>query len=348
MRRSVALLLLVLALLAGVIGLAPVSAGADTTNPTYAPLDRPGPRLRVPAATLDASLECHGKRRQGPRPILLNPGTSVKPRQNFSWNYANVFRKQGRYYCYVTMPHNTFGDIQVAGEYLVHAIRTMYRATGRRIAILGHSQGGMSPRWALRFWPDTRTKVAELIGMAPDNHGTKAIVGCIAGVTTCVPAVWQQLAGSQFMKALNSRTETFAGIDYTTVYTMLDEVVLPPTSAVLRNGRGRVANVRIQDVCPLDPHEHVLTGTVSAATYAVVIDALSHPGPAKTSRVNRNLCGRLYMPGVDPVDVMSYAPMLLALPSIVSTMVPIVTFSGAPLLRREPALRCYVYADRCR
>jgi hypothetical protein len=43
-------------------------------------------------------------------------------------------------------------DIQTAGEYVVYAIRTMPAAYGGRIDIIGHSQAGMVPRWALRFW----------------------------------------------------------------------------------------------------------------------------------------------------------------------------------------------------
>ena len=50
---------------------------------------------------------------------------------------------------------------------------------------------------------------------------------------------------------------------------------------------------------------------------------------------------------VAAADVASYAPVLLALPSLLSTAVPSVTLSGAPLLPREPALRCYVYAAGC-
>ncbi|GAA1543900.1 esterase/lipase family protein [Nocardioides humi] len=345
MRRITLGLLVLLGLVLSL--LAPGAARADAGDPAYAPLDRPGPTLSVPAATLDAALSCHGDPATGPRPILLNPATSVTPVENYSWNWERVFAAQGRYYCTVTMPFHTFGDIQVAGEYVVHAIRTMYAATGRRIAILGHSQGGMNPRWALRFWPDVRAQVAEVIGMAPSNHGTALLGGCIPGLTTCVPAVWQQKAGSAFMKALNSGAETFAGIDYTNVYTSLDEVVVPHVSSTLTTGDGAIANVRVQDVCPLDPYEHVLTGTVSPATYAIVTDALDHDGPADLARIDRSWCSRLSMPGVDPLDVRSYTPVLFALPSLVSTVLPMVTFSGAPLVRREPALRCYVYAAGC-
>jgi hypothetical protein len=346
-RILIGLLLLTAALGAGPGPLAAPTARADATSPSYAPLDRPGPALSVPVASLDAALSCHGNPASGPRPILLNPATSVTPTENYSWNWAKVFAAQGRYHCTVTMPFHTFGDIQVAAEHLVHAIRTMNARTGKRIAILGHSQGGMSPRWALRFWPDTRTKVAEVIGMAPSNHGTAVLLGCIPGLTRCVPAVWQQKAGSAFMKALNSGAETFSGIDYTNVHTMLDEVVVPSTSSALTTGAGRISNVPVQSVCPLDPYEHVLMGTVSPAVHAIVMDALDHDGPAQAARVDRAACTRLFMPGIDPLDVASFAPVLTALPSLLTTVLPNVTFSGAPLLPREPALRCYVLAAGC-
>lgn len=346
-RLLISLVLLTTALVAGGTTLAPTPARADTASPSYAPLDRPGPKLTVPSATLAAGLRCTGDPKAGPRPILLNPATSVTPEENYSWNWSKVFAEQGRYHCTVTMPFHTFGDIQVAAEYLVHAIRTMHQRTGRKIAVLGHSQGGMSPRWALRFWPDVRGKVAEVIGMAPSNHGTAVLFSCIPGLTKCVPAVWQQKAGSAFMKALNSRAETFAGIDYTNVYTLLDEVVVPPASSALTTGSGRIANVKVQDVCPLDPYEHVLMGTVSPAVYAVVKDALDHDGPARLSRIDRRWCTKLFMPGIEPADVASFAPILTALPSLISTVLPSITLSGAPLLPKEPGLRCYVYAAGC-
>jgi hypothetical protein len=77
------------------------------------------------------------------------------------------------------------------------------------------------------------------------------------------------------------------------------------------------------------------------------MDALDHPGPAVASRVPRSLCSRLYMPGVDPSDVATFITPLEALPSLVSTTLPLVTFSGAPMLKAEPPLRCYVYAAGC-
>src|SRR5262249_42742789 len=129
-------------------------AGAAAPG-AFAPLDRPGPALDVPVATLQAALHCSGDFAHSTlEPVLLNPATGVTPVQNYSWNYEHAFDAQHRPWCTVTMPYHTEGDIQIAGEYLVYAIRTVHAMAHRRIAVMGHSQGGMSMRWALRFWPD--------------------------------------------------------------------------------------------------------------------------------------------------------------------------------------------------
>ncbi|GAB4006454.1 esterase/lipase family protein [Nocardioides ultimimeridianus] len=355
-RRVTALSSLLLALAVAVPVAAttpPAEAAQAATGPAYAPLDRPGPKLSVDPAKLKASLACHGDPSTGGEPVLLNPATSVTPDQDYAWTYEKAFTAQKRYWCAVTMPFHTFGDIQTAGQYLVHAIRTMHARTDRRIGILGHSQGGMSMRWALRFWPDTRAMVADVIGMAGSNHGTTALPLCgTAGVATCTPAVWQQQADAQFIKALNSRAETFAGISYTEVYSHTDEVVMPNSTAAnssssLHTGAGRITNVATQDVCPTDVDEHLLMGTVDPTTYALVMDALRHDGPADPARVGTASCSQLYMPYVDPASVDTYLQPLSALPSLVSTSLPLVTFSGAPMLKAEPRLRCYVLAAGC-
>ena len=342
MRRALALAAVALALVSG--GYA--QAGASP----YAPLDRPGPRLSVPVPTLKAALHCSGDLRHATvAPVLLSPGTSATPEQNFSWNYERAFTAQKRPWCDVTMPAHTLNDIQVAGEYLVYAIRTMHATSGRRIAILGHSQGGMSMRWALRFWPDTRAMVDDVIGMAPTNHGTSAGGSCSS---SCPPANWQQDAGSLFIKALNSGTETFAGISYTNVFTHTDEEVKPSDSAAtassaLHTGKGRITNVATQDLCPADTYEHNLMGTVDPVVYGLALDALTHPGPAVPSRVPTSVCTEVYQPGIDPANPQNYLQPAMLAPAFVSILVPGYNVSGADEVSKEPALKCYVFARGC-
>lgn len=282
-------------------------------------------------------------------PVLLNPATGVTPDENYSWNWEPALTKLGIPWCTYTAPYHTLGDIQISGEYLVYAIRTMYALAGRRIAVMGHSQGGMSMRWPLRFWPDTRRMVEDVIGFSGSNHGTTVLGSACDG--GCPPADWQQGYESNFIRALNSDAETFPGISYTEVYTHTDEVVQPATnnqtaSAALHTGGGAITNIATQDICPLDRYEHLTIGTIDPAAYALAVDALTHPGPADPARIGGAVCSQLYMPGVNPLDANTYLQTLESLPTLASVTVgPTATLTaGAPVVKAEPPLDCYVLA----
>jgi hypothetical protein len=166
---------------------------AVAASAEFAPVNRRGPALSVPAAKLDAALACTASVARGRQTVLFVPGTTVNPREDYSWNWFRALDKLGRPYCAVTLPVNTMGDTQIASEYVVHAIRTIYARTGRKLQILGHSQGGTEPRFALRFWPDLRSKVDDYVAFAATNHGSALIRGLCA--PTCSPALWQQIDG---------------------------------------------------------------------------------------------------------------------------------------------------------
>jgi triacylglycerol esterase/lipase EstA (alpha/beta hydrolase family) len=303
----------------------------------YAPVDQPGPPLDVPAAKLGAALVCgKGVDAATRAPVLLVPGTGATADDNYSWNYEPQFDKLGIPWCALTFPSAGNNDIQVNGEYVVYAIRTMFARAGRRIAIMGHSQGGMVPRWALRWWPDTRAMVDDVIGMAGTNHGTAlAHADCPRG---CIPADTQQASDSKFMPALNSGQETFPGISYTEVYSHTDEEVQPNVdsngTSSLHGGGGRVTNVAVQDICPTDTSEHLGLGTVDTAAYSLAIDALNHDGPADPSRVPLTACAQPLMPGINP----------LTFPSDVAHALIDVETSSGDTVTHEPPLACYVNA----
>ena len=314
------------------LGLLVVPADAAPAGP-YAPLDRPGPRLSVPAADLARSLSCSGEK--GRPTVVLLPGTGLDPSE-FRWNYSRSLPAAGYGVCAVTLPQEALGDIQVAAEHVVSAIREVHRRSGRRVSLLGHSQGGMIGRWALRFWPDTRPLVDDVIGMAPSNHGTvDSQVLCQA---QCPPAFWQQAAGSRFTEALNSGAETFAGISYTSIYTRTDEVVVPNLddtgSSSLRTGRGAITNVALQELCPTAVTEHLGIGTYDPVAYALVVDALRHRGPASPARVPAGVCTQQLAPGVDPVTFPTDAA---------SSFVALgANIARSPQVGAEPPLKRYV------
>ncbi len=316
----------------------------------YAPLNQPGPPLSVPAAALTASLSCEPSVKDASvEPVLLNPATGVTPDENYSWNWEPALDMLHIPWCAYTAPNHTLNDIQTSGEYLVYAIRTMYALAHRRIAVMGHSQGGMSMRWALRFWPDTRSMVDDVVGFSGSNHGTTVLSpsACSPG---CPPADWQQLYESDFIQALNSDVETFPGISYTEIYTHTDEVVQPNSgpnaSAALHTGGGQITNVATQDVCPTDVYEHLTIGTVDPVAYALAVDALTHPGPADPTRIPTSVCSQVSMPGVNPLSANTLLQIAEAQPTLASVTLGFTAgaTSGAPVLTAEPPLDCYVFA----
>jgi pimeloyl-ACP methyl ester carboxylesterase len=337
MRRCWTVLVCTVAVLLGSHGVASAAPGTGS----YAPLDQRGPALSVPAAQLAASLECNGPVTRGGRaPVLLLPGTTMDPTVGFSWNYERAFDRLGWRWCAVTLPFDATGDIQVAGEYVVSALRTLSRQAGQRVDVVGWSQGGMVGRWALRFWPDTRAMVDDLVGLSPSNHGTA--VADLACQDSCNPSFWQQRSISAFTAALNSGAETFAGISYTVAYTRLDEVVVPnagprPSSA-LTTGAGRIANVATQDVCPLNAADHFAIGSYDPVGYAIAIDALTHDGPAVPARIAASTCLQPFQPGVDP----------LTFPTDYAAFVAYAVDSSgnAADVPAEPALEPYVFPRR--
>ncbi len=311
-----------------------------TARAAFAPLDHPGPKLGVPKAKLRSALRCTGHLARADRaPILLIPGTSLDPDANFSWNWEPALARRGWPYCALTIPHNGMSDIQVSGEYVVHALRRLDARSSRRVDVVGYSQGGMVPRWALRFWPGTRRMVDDLVGLSPSNHGTvDAIPACARG---CAPSFWQQRSDSSFTRALNSRAETFPRISYSSIYTNTDEVVVPNAgpraSSALHGRRGRIANVAIQEVCPNDASEHLAIGSYDNTAYRLAIDALTHRGPADPSRVGVGACANPLMPGVDrSTFARDYARELAHIGAVIASY---------PTVPREPPLACYVTAS---
>jgi hypothetical protein len=178
------------------------------------------------------------------------------------------------------------------------------------------------------------------IGLDASNHGTQDSEYCKT-TKSCPAAFWQQAASSNFIQALNSFKETFAGISYTEIYSRTDEVVTPNLddsgSSALHTGDGQIANARVQDICPADVSDHLAMGSYDAVGYALAIDALTHAGPADAKRIDAAVCAQPFQPGVNgatfPAD---YAAYLAAVGA---------GAGAAKQINAEPPLACYVFAD---
>ena len=252
-----------------------------------------GPALSVQEERLAASLSCPAMFGADRDPVLLVHGTATNSRDTWSWNYLRALPAMGFGVCTVDLPDQSLGDIQVAAEYVVHAIRAVAAAAGQPVDVIGHSQGTLEVRWALRWWPGLRRLVNDAVSLAGPHHGaTGADQFCTSG--SCAPAVQQMRHGARFLRALNAGDETPGELDYTSIYSAHDELVQPPSTAILDGA----VNVLVQDLCPGRPVHHV--GVVhDAAVFAVVIDALTRAGPADLSRFDPATCRQAWMPGVE-------------------------------------------------
>ena len=261
------------------------------------------PALSIPIAQLQKSLNCFGPdlSTAAHAPVLLVHGTAETAELEWSWNYVPALAALGWPVCTVSLPNKGMSDIQDSAEVVVYAIREMYRRSEKKVQIIGHSQGGMVPRWSLKYWPDTRAMVDDLVGLAASNHGTlDAVAAC---TPDCTAAFWQQRTGSAFITALNSGAETYPGIDYTSVYSHYDEVVIPNLdstgSTSLKGSGANLINVATQDICPNNLAEHLAMGTYDPVAWAVALDALSNVGPGRPARIALTVCANATMPGVD-------------------------------------------------
>jgi triacylglycerol esterase/lipase EstA (alpha/beta hydrolase family) len=167
-----------------------------------------------------------------------------------------------------------------AGQLSTFVDRVLSATHASRVDLVGHSQGGMMPRYYLKFLGGA-AKVHRLVGLAPSNHGTtvdglQALAGLLSGLINC-DACTEQLAGSAFLARLNGGGDTVPGVRYTVIESRFDEVVTPFTSAFLSGSS--VTNVLLQNSCAADFTGH-LGITTDPNALGWVLNALDPAAPA--------------------------------------------------------------------
>ncbi len=207
-----------------------------------------------------------------PRPVILVHGTFAD--MSDSWQALSpLLYNHG--YCVFALNYGSYAgagalgiyataNIAKSAEELSSFVNRVLASTGAsQVDIVGHSQGGMMPRYYLKYLGGA-AKVHTLVGLAPSNHGTTLLglatlagyfPGAIAFLGVLCPACEQQTAGSSFITNLNAGGDTVAGVSYTVIESSYDEVVTPYTSAFLTGPK--VNNVNLQQQCFLDFGEHL-------------------------------------------------------------------------------------------
>jgi triacylglycerol esterase/lipase EstA (alpha/beta hydrolase family) len=230
-----------------------------------------------------------------PRPVILVHGTFEDMSDNwqalspllydngycvFALNYGS-YASSGQIGIYGT------GEISQSAEQLSSFVNRVRAATGAgQVDLVGHSQGGMMPRYYLKFLGGA-PRVHTLVGLAPSNHGTtfnglftlaSFFPGADAFIGVLCPACEEQAAGSAFLTNLNAGGDTVPGVNYTVIESANDEVVTPYTSAFLAGSK--VTNILLQNQCALDQGEH-LSMPYDHIADADVLSALDPANPVR-------------------------------------------------------------------
>jgi triacylglycerol esterase/lipase EstA (alpha/beta hydrolase family) len=214
---------------------------------------------------------------QAAAPTLANHGYCV-----FAFNYGGAS---------ATADIQGTGDIAASAAQLSSFVGEVLAATGAaKVDLVGHSQGGMMPRYYIDFLGGAST-VGKLVALAPSNYGTTldgittlaGLLGVSAlingGLSHVCEACVQQEQGSAFLAGLNA-TPTVAGVRYTVIESTGDEVVTPYTNAFLP-AAPNVTNITVNRQCPLDSSDHLEI----AADPVALADTLNALDPAHPVRV---------------------------------------------------------------
>lgn len=226
--------------------------------------------------------------------MLLVHGTFATASENWGRTYIPALTHAGFDVCSVDLPHRALVDIQEQAEYVVYGVRTIAARAGHKVGIVGASQGALSPRWAIKWWPSVRRNVADLVTLAGVNHGTVLTAGL---AQACFASCWQMKPYSRFMRAVNHGDESPGDIDYTAVYSLTDDIVLPqkPFSTSELDG---ATNISLQSLCPGRATKHNALASDDAVGYWITLDALSHAGGANTKRFDRATCKQTIGPNM--------------------------------------------------
>lgn len=182
-----------------------------------------GPRLTVPAEELEAALGCSQRISEGHAdPVVLVHGSSTNAQASWRSGYVFALAADGIPACTVELPDHGMDDLQIATELVVYAIRTAAERSGRPVAVVGHSAGGLEPLWALRFWPELRGLVTDVVALStPYSGGPRSVCD-----PDCAPVLWQASEGSRFL-AVATQPPLPDGTSFTSLATASDGIVTP-------------------------------------------------------------------------------------------------------------------------
>ncbi|MGH9244573.1 MAG: esterase/lipase family protein [Acidimicrobiales bacterium] len=260
MRSAVVRAIVVALVVSGVVGLAGPGANATPITPTATSSGfndwscQPGPAHPNPVVLL------HGLGGNGPG----------------NWSYVGPQLAAGGFCAFALTYGQASPFIPVGGTIAVAEsarqiaafIDDVRAATGAaEVDIVGHSEGGFQSLYVPKML-DYGDEVGRVVALAPPTHGTTVsglvTIGDALGLRPLYELVLrlfgcqactELIVGGAPVTELTTGPIAEPGVEYTILASRYDVVVTPPESSFI--DEPGVANVFVQDVCPLDPVGHV-------------------------------------------------------------------------------------------
>jgi len=239
-----------------------------------------------------------------PRPVVLAHGLGANMSAN--WSYMSP-RLADAGYCVFALtyghdertmgwPYRPAGleRMQESSKELKAFVAEVLDATdARKIDLIGHSEGTVMPRWYMERRGGAKF-VKRFIALTPLWRGSDvgglatlrdiasifgldgAAQDIVAGFCASCP---QFLRDSDYLNELNSDGEKIPGVRHTNIVTRYDELVVPFTSGLMRDG-GK--NIVVQDVCPANASEH-LAVAFDPVVFQMFLNALDPKGATEVT-----------------------------------------------------------------
>ena len=227
-----------------------------------------------------------------PRPVVLAHGTDSNAYSDWA-ELSPILAADG--YCVFALNYGgnaaptTYGteDMARSGRQVAMFVDQVLAAThARQVDLIGYSQGATVTRYYMNRLGGAQN-VHRWIGIASPTYGgvmygtvpvAQSIPGAADALSNVLPtAVLQQMQGSAFLTALNAGGDTVPGPRYTTVASVVDEMIQPSSNIALRDPGA--TNLVVQDLCPSDMTGH-FNMVYDAFTLQLVQNALD-PESAK-------------------------------------------------------------------
>jgi pimeloyl-ACP methyl ester carboxylesterase len=248
---------------------------------------KPSSAHPYPVVLVHATLADEGSNWVTLAPLLANEGYCV-----YAFNYGETLASLPIIPFITPGRIDALGHIEKSAEELSSFVtKVLSKTKASKVDLVGHSQGGMMPNYYIKYLGGA-SKVNELIGLAPSNHGTT-----LSGLTTLLekfpfageivgglleflgaPSLPEQEESSAFVKKLfGSGEPVVSGVRYVVIETEHDEVVTPYAHAFLSGSN--VTDITIQSQCPKDPVAHIGMFDDSPALQNVLNQLSASPSP---------------------------------------------------------------------